>query len=113
MTQFTAKQFLAFARRFAGLMAVLVFALQLLAVDGEFHRSLHHEGKAKTTSCVLCLFVHGQVHLADAAPIAPAPVHSPFALTLRTESVAMPDTSYLAFPSRAPPVSLLLSSVVG
>jgi hypothetical protein len=109
----TVKRFVAAARLLAGVMAVTIFLVEMLCVDGEFHRSLHHSSTGGTSSCVLCLFVHGQVNLSDTTPIAPGAIHFPFQAAPRIESVAMPDLSYLASLGRAPPSTPLLSAVVG
>jgi hypothetical protein len=97
----------------AGVLAATVLLLGIVAANGAFHQSLHQNGQASSGSCVLCLFVKGQVDLAQTLPSVPGWVSSSFESPPPLESIALVDFSYLVFPSRAPPALASLLTVVG
>jgi len=99
-------------RGLAGVLAVALLLLGLLAVNGEFHEALHQTGKAASDNCVLCLFAKGQVDLPQSVPVVSAPVQPSSDLPTLRESIALVDFTYLASPSRAPPAFASLLSVV-
>jgi hypothetical protein len=112
VSRFTVKRFVAATRVLAGLLAGAVLLFELLAANGAFHEAWHHDGKATANPCVLCLFAKGQVDSPESTPILTEFVQSSFEPAPLMESVAKADVTYLAFPSRAPPASFSLLSVV-
>jgi hypothetical protein len=87
----------------AGLLAVLVLAFGFLAAHGPLHRSLHNDGTAGASLCVLCLFAQGQV---DSTDIAPALVLCVFILLsgVLAACAGVPwSVDLLLPPGRAPP----------
>ena|SRR5208282_2558348 len=113
LSHFKANWFVAVATcGVAGVLAGALLLLGLLAVNNGFHQALHHSGKAAPDNCVLCLFAKGQVDLPQSVPVVPASFQSSFDLPPRMESIASVDFTYLASPSRAPPVFVSLRSVV-
>ncbi len=86
--------------------------LGLLAANGGFHEALHHDGKAASDNCVLCLFAKGQVDAPQSVPVVAASVESSFDLPPRIEAGVLADFTYLTSPSRAPPAAVCLLSVV-
>ncbi len=111
VSRFKANRLTTVARVLAGAMAVAVLLLELLAANGGFHEALHSGGKAVPGSCVLCLFAAGQAESPGMAPAAASPAASVLAAPVR-ESIAAVDITYLASPSRAPPVPALSPAVV-
>jgi hypothetical protein len=101
------------ARVLACVLAGALLLFEVLAANGEFHRSFHNEGKAASNACLLCLFAKGQVDSCDIGPILAAPVRISLTRVLLTEPALFVDFSYLSSPSRAPPAFSALLSVVG
>jgi hypothetical protein len=91
--------------------ALLLF--ELVAANSELHQKLHHNGKATSNTCVVCLFAKGHVDSAESAPAFTAPVRIPLGLAPTMESIFLADFTYLSSPSRAPPAFSSLLSVVG
>jgi hypothetical protein len=87
----------------AGLLATLLFAFGLVAANGSLHRLLHHERAAGANFCAVCLLAHGQVELAEVAPVLSASVF--FLLcSLLAASAGVPwSIDSLLPPGRAPP----------
>ena len=112
MSRVKAIRFIGVARVLACVLAGALLLFEVLAANGQFHQSLHHEGKAASNTCILCLFAKGQVDSSDVAPIFSAP----FRVTLKraplTESAPFVDFKYRSSASRAPPASSALLSVV-
>lgn len=100
------------ARVLSCVLAAALLLFELLAADNSFHQALHHNGKTASSSCVICLLVKGHADSADTGPIFAAPVRISFVTAPAVESIFIADFSYLSFPSRAPPASLSLLSVV-
>jgi hypothetical protein len=112
MSRLKAIRFIVAARHLACVLIGALLLLEALAASGQFHQSLHHEGKAASNTCILCLFAKGQVDTADTAPVFTAPFRlSPKRAPL-VDPVPFVDFRYLSSPSRAPPVSSLFLSVV-
>lgn len=88
----------------AGALALTLFLFSLLATNGEFHSSLHHSGSAASGSCLLCLFVKGHVSFPETAAVTTTVFRKPFVSAPSVESVVLEGFTYLASPSRAPPV---------
>jgi hypothetical protein len=107
------RQLSAASQILAGMLAVALLVLELLAADGDFHCSLHKNRQTTSAGCVLCMFVQGQVDLAQPAPVIPAAIRSVFEIAPRFESITGAHFTYLAAPSRAPPAPASLPSVVG
>ena len=97
------------ARVVAGVLAGGLLVLELLAADGAFHKALHQDGK---TNCVICLFVKGQAHSAQTAPVLPGCVWRLSDASPRVEPIVLASFTYLASFSRAPPALGILLSVV-
>jgi len=87
----------------AGLLAVLLLAVGLLAASGPLHRSLHHERAAGANFCAVCLFAQGQVEPPNLGPVFISIVF--FLLCgLPTASAGVPwSVDSLLPPGRAPP----------
>ena len=100
------------ARGLAGVLAGALLLIEILGGSGRFHQALHSNGKAPSSSCLLCLFAKGQVDLAQPAMVGTASVKTPFHIRLLRESIALMDFTYLAAPSRAPPAFRLLLPAV-
>jgi hypothetical protein len=111
VSPFDANRLVAAARILAGVMAGAVLLLEVLAADGGFHQALHSGGKAVPGGCVLCLLAAGQAEAPGFAPAVASPVWSSLAVCVRAPVVGV-DVTYLASPSRAPPVFSLLPAVV-
>ena len=111
VTPFRVKRFAAAARGLACFLAGAVLVFELLAANGAFHNAFHHDGKAASNPCVLCLLANGLVDSPESAPIVTAFVPSPFHAAPQITSIVKTDVSYLTSSSRAPPLtpSLLLS----
>jgi hypothetical protein len=87
----------------AGLLAVLVLSLGLLAANESLHRLLHNDCAADASLCVVCLFAQGQV---DSTDITPALVLGVFLLlcgVLAIRASAPWSVDFLLPPGRAPP----------
>lgn len=97
------------ARLLGGVLAGGLLVLELLAADGAFHKALHQGGKS---NCIICLFVKGQVHSPQSAPILPGCVWRSSDLSPRVEPIVLVSFTYLASFSRAPPALAFLLSVV-
>ena len=78
--------------------------VELLVANGGFHQALHQSGQAAPDNCILCLFVKGHVDLSQTMPVLAPPVLVTFDLPPQMQSIPLVDFSYLASPSRAPPV---------
>jgi hypothetical protein len=112
MSRMKAIRFILAARHMACVLVGALLLLEGLAASGQFHQSLHHEGKTASNTCVLCLLAKGQVDTADISPVFTAPfLVSPKRAPL-IDVIPFVDFRYLSSPSRAPPVSSLLLSVV-
>jgi hypothetical protein len=107
-----ANRFVAAARVLAGVLAGALLVFELLSADGGFHQALHHNGKAASNGCILCLFAKGQVDSPQAVPGVTSSVWSMFPPAPRMESIALLDFTYLASASRAPPTLTSVLSVV-
>lgn len=92
----------------AGVLAGLLLLLGLLAANDGLHRRYLHRGQDGANLCLACLLLKGQVKSSDPAPVAAAFVALLLYPAPRADTAVLPDVSYLASPSRAPPASALL-----
>ena len=112
VSRLKAIRFVTAARVLACVLAGALLLFELLAADNSFHQALHHNGKAASNSCVICLLAKGHADSADTGPVFAAPVRISLITAPAAESIFIADFTYLSFPSRAPPASLSLLSVV-
>ncbi len=112
MSRSKQKRIVGTIRTLGCVLAGVLLVFELLAANTELHRALHTSGAASADTCALCQFANGQVD--SPAPIltVSAPIPVLFELAPRWESAALADFPYNSSPSRAPPASPALLSVV-
>jgi hypothetical protein len=87
----------------AGVLALGLVILGLLAADGPLHQRLHHHGGADAGGCVLCLFVQGHVNAASVATVLAVFTFSLLGAVVLLGSPSLPESEHLLPPGRAPP----------
>jgi hypothetical protein len=112
VSRFKVNGFATATRGLAGLLAGALLFVEILGANGGFHQSLHANGKAAPSSCLLCLFAKAQVDLPQSAPVITAVIQSSFETAPLGESIVLVDFTYLAAPCRAPPAFVLLLPTV-
>ena len=112
VSRFKVNGFATAARGLAGLLAGALLFIEILGANGGFHQSLHPNGTAASSSCLLCLFAKGQVDLPQSAPVATTYTQSLFETAPLRDSIALLEFTYLAAPCRAPPALALLLTAV-
>ena len=96
----------------AGLLAGLLLLFGLLAASEQLHRAFHPNGKDGANPCLACLLIKGQVKSADPVAVVAAAVIVLFQAAPKAQTAVLPDFTYLASPSRAPPALASLLPVV-
>lgn len=90
----------------AGLLAVLVVFWGLVAASSELHQILHPNGESGSSLCVVCLLVKGQAEATDPGPVLTPGLSPLFCRVFFPGSVVLPQFSYSASASRAPPMAM-------
>jgi hypothetical protein len=87
----------------AGLLAVLLLGFGGFAAAGSLHHAAQHDHAADAGACVICSLAHGQIDLADNAPLVAATLFLPLCGLLAASAGVPWSYDFLLPPGRGPP----------